>query len=126
MRVLLVEDHGDIVANVCEYLEPLGYKLDCARNGDAGLALAADRKYDAIVLDLTLPGMDGLDVCRRLRRDLHDATPILMLTARRTVEDRIAGFESGADDYIIKPFSLGELDVRLKALFRRSRKNDIR
>ena len=121
MRVLIIEDNPDIVANLYGYLEPLGYTLDCERNGDAGLSAAGRRAYDAIVLDLTLPGMDGLELCQRLRRELRQATPVLMLTARDTLQDKIVGFESGADDYLVKPFLLTELDVRLKALVRRAR-----
>ena len=121
LRVLLVEDNPDILANLYGYLEPLGYTLDSARDGFAGLALAADHAHDAIVLDLMLPGLDGLEVCRRLREELHRDTPVLMLTARDTVEDRILGLRCGADDYLVKPFSLRELDARLHALVRRSR-----
>ena len=121
MRVLIIEDNPDIVANLYGYLEPLGYTLDCARTGDAGLSAAGHAAYDAIVLDLMLPGIDGLELCRRLRQELRQATPVLMLTARDTIQDKIIGFESGADDYLVKPFSLAELNVRLKALVRRAR-----
>lgn len=121
MRVLIIEDNPDIVANLYGFLEPLGYVLDCARNGVAGLARAAEGGHDAIVLDLMLPGLDGLDLCRRLRKELRQATPVLMLTARDTVGNKLEGFESGADDYLIKPFSLVELDARLRALVRRAR-----
>jgi DNA-binding response OmpR family regulator len=121
MRVLIIEDNRDIVANLYAYLEPLGYTLDCAYQGEAGLAAAAQGRFDAIVLDLMLPGIDGIALCKRLRQELHLSTPVLMLTARDTVQDKVLGFESGADDYLVKPFSLAELDVRLKALLRRSR-----
>jgi DNA-binding response OmpR family regulator len=121
MRLLVIEDNPDIVANLHAYLEPLGYRLDYERNGNAGLAAAARGAYDAIVLDLMLPGLDGIELCRRLRRDWHCHTPLLMLTARDTIADKVSGFESGADDYLVKPFSMAELDVRLKALVRRSR-----
>jgi DNA-binding response OmpR family regulator len=121
MRVLIVEDNPDIVANLYGYLEPQGYTLDCARNGWAGLEAAGRGAYDAIVLDLMLPRLDGVELCRRLRRELRRSTPVLMLTARDTLQDKIAGFESGADDYLVKPFLLAELDVRLKALVRRAR-----
>ena len=121
MRVLVIEDNPDIVANLYGYLEPLGYILDSERNGDAGLLSAGRYGYDAIVLDLTLPGIDGLELCRRLRKELRQSTPVLMLTARDTIQDKIGGFESGADDYLVKPFLLAELDVRLKALVRRAR-----
>jgi DNA-binding response OmpR family regulator len=121
LHVLVVEDNPDILANLYGYLEPLGYTLDSARDGFAGLALAADRRHDAIVLDLMLPGLDGIEVCRRLRRELHRDTPVLMLTARDTVDDKVLGLRAGADDYLVKPFSLAELDARLHALIRRSR-----
>lgn len=125
MRVLIIEDNPDIVANLYGFLEPLGYTLDCAASGFAGLACAAEGDYDAIVLDLMLPGLDGLDLCRKLRKDLRQATPVLMLTARDTVQDKLAGFESGADDYLVKPFSLPELDARLQALIRRARNTQV-
>ena len=120
MRLLIIEDNADIVANLYGYFEPLGYVLDTAANGYAGLALAAQHEYDAIVLDLTLPGLDGLTLCRRLRDELQQSVPVLMLTARDTLDDKVAGFDSGADDYLVKPFSLVELEVRLKALVRRA------
>jgi DNA-binding response OmpR family regulator len=121
LRVLIVEDNPDIVANLYGYLEPLGYSLDCARDGVAGLQLAANGSHDAIVLDLMLPGLDGLVLCRRLRQELRRSTPVLMLTARDTVDDKVLGLRSGADDYLVKPFSLSELDARLQALVRRTR-----
>jgi DNA-binding response OmpR family regulator len=120
-HVLIVEDNSDILANLYDYLEPLGYTLDSARDGFSGLALAADGGHDAIVLDLMLPGLDGLELCRRLREELRRDTPVLMLTARDTVEEKILGLRSGADDYLVKPFSLAELDARLQALVRRRR-----
>ena len=121
MRLLIIEDNPDILANLHAYLEPLGYQLDYECNGHAGLAAAARGGHDAIVLDLMLPGLDGIELCRRLRHDCHCHTPVLMLTARDTIADKVSGFESGADDYLVKPFSMAELDVRLKALVRRSR-----
>jgi DNA-binding response OmpR family regulator len=120
-RLLLVEDNPDLLANLYGFLEPLGYLLDSAGNGFAGLALAADHDYDAIVLDVMLPGLDGMSLCERLRGDLRRDTPVLMLTARDTVDDRIRGLRAGADDYLVKPFSMAELDARLQALMRRAR-----
>lgn len=119
MKLLVIEDNPDIVANLFAYLEPMGYALDVARNGLGGLAQAAAGSYDAIVLDLTLPGLDGLDVARRLRKDFRRPTPILMLTARDTIADKVTGFESGADDYLVKPFAPEELAARLRAVSRR-------
>ncbi|XLZ67934.1 response regulator transcription factor [Massilia sp. SR12] len=121
MRILIIEDNKDIVANLYGFLEPKGYVLDTAANGYGGLALAAEQEYDAVVLDVMLPGLNGLEFCRKLRGELGKATPVLMLTARDTLEDKVAGFESGADDYLVKPFSLVELEIRLRALVRRAR-----
>jgi DNA-binding response OmpR family regulator len=119
-HILVIEDNFDILANLHAFLEPLGYVIDSARTGPAGLAQASSRNHDVIVLDLMLPGMDGIDVCRRLRHVLRQATPVLMLTARDALQEKVAGFTAGADDYLVKPFSLVELDVRLKALHRRA------
>jgi DNA-binding response OmpR family regulator len=119
MRVLVIEDNPDIVANLHDFLEPLGYELDAAGSGKAGLGYLRDAPYDVIVLDLMLPGMDGIEVCRQLRTGRQVRTPLLMLTARDTIPDKIAGLEAGADDYLVKPFSLAELEARLKALSRR-------
>lgn len=121
MRILVIEDNADILANLCAYLEPLGHEVDCARDGLAGLAYAEAGTYDAIVLDVMLPRLDGLEVCRRLRQQARLPTPVLMLTARDTLEDKLAGFNSGADDYLVKPFFLEELAARLNSLVTRSR-----
>ncbi|MFP5391760.1 MAG: response regulator transcription factor [Gammaproteobacteria bacterium] len=120
MRILIIEDNPDIVANLYGYLEPKGYALDSAPNGYTGLGLVAQHDYDLIVLDVMLPGMSGLEICHKLRTELHSPTPVLMLTARDTLQDKVAGFDSGADDYLVKPFSLVELEVRVKALVRRA------
>jgi DNA-binding response OmpR family regulator len=121
MRILIIEDNPDIVANLYGFLEPKGYVLDSAANGYGGLGLAAQNDYDAVVLDVMLPGLNGLELCQKLRGELGKSTPVLMLTARDTLEDKVAGFDSGADDYLVKPFSLVELEVRLRALVRRAR-----
>lgn len=120
MRILIVEDNPDILANLYGFLEPKGYTLDSARNGYGGLALASENSYDVIILDVMLPGLNGLELCQKLRSELRTPTPVLMLTARDSVTDKVAGFNSGADDYLVKPYSLAELDVRLKALVRRA------
>lgn len=125
MRILLIEDNPDIVANLFAFFEPKGHHLDSASNGYAGLAFAREHCYDVIVLDVMMPGMNGLEMCRRLRAELLDNTPVLMLTARDTLQDKLTGFDSGADDYLVKPFSLAELDVRLNALVRRARQNSV-
>lgn len=125
MRILIVEDNADVVATLYSYLEPRGYVLDCAANGYGGFALMAQHEYDAIILDIKLPGLDGLALCRRLREELNNDTPVLILSACDTIDDKVAGFESGADDYLSKPFSLVEVDIRLKALVRRARGRNV-
>jgi DNA-binding response OmpR family regulator len=119
MRVLLVEDQHDIAANIWDFLERRGHEVDHCGDGAAGLARARQGGFDAIVLDLGLPRLDGLDLCRTLREAGH-GVPVLMLTARDTLEDIVRGFEHGADDYMVKPFALKELDARLRALHRRA------
>jgi heavy metal response regulator len=119
MRVLLVEDERKISAYVRRGLEEEGYAVDTAYTGREALDWAAAVEFDLIVLDVLLPELDGLAVCRELRR--HGArTPILMLTARDAVEDRVAGLDAGADDYLVKPFAMRELLARLRALTRRA------
>lgn len=120
--VLLVEDNNGIAEMVGEFLERRGYSVDYAGDGVSGLHLAVTGGYDVIVLDLMLPGMDGLDVCRKLRGEAKKATPILMLTARDTLEDKLIGLDAGADDYLVKPFEPRELEARLRALIRRERR----
>ncbi|KEZ78006.1 response regulator transcription factor [Salinisphaera hydrothermalis] len=119
MRVLIVEDDPTLAANLGEYLEEQGDEPDYASDGRIGLQLCATESYDALILDLRLPRLDGISLCRRLRQEQGVNTPILMLTARDTVEDRIEGFEAGTDDYLVKPFSLRELYLRLSAIVRR-------
>ena len=120
MNLLLIEDHADIAANIAEYFEARGVAIDHAFDGPSGLQKAMEGSYDAIVLDLLLPGLDGLSLCRQLRQAGHTRVPVLMLTAKDLLSDKIEGFEAGADDYLVKPFSLAELDARLKALVRRA------
>ena len=119
MRVLLVEDQHDIAANIWDFLERRGHEVDHCGDGATGLARARQGGFDAIVLDLGLPRLDGLDLCRALREAGH-GVPVLMLTARDTLEDILRGFAHGADDYMVKPFALKELDARLRALHRRA------
>jgi DNA-binding response OmpR family regulator len=120
MRVLIIEDNSDLAANVYDFLEARGHTPDAAGDGVTGLHLAVSNDYDVIVLDLMLPGTDGLTVCRKLREEAEQHTPVLMLTAKDTLEDKLAGFRSGADDYLVKPFELRELEARLLALARRA------
>jgi DNA-binding response OmpR family regulator len=121
MNVLIIEDDPAIAANLYDYLEGRGFLVDVAATGTAGLRLALAESWDAILLDLALPGLDGLTLCRRLREEAYRDTPVLMLTAKDTLDDKLAGFGHGADDYLVKPFSLKEVGVRLDALIKRYR-----
>lgn len=118
MRVLVVEDEADLARAVRKALEEEGFAVDAAPDGESGLFNAESWDYDAIVLDLMLPRLDGREVLRRLRQ--KKKTPVLILTARDGVADKVAGLNAGADDYLIKPFDLAELLARLRALIRRS------
>jgi DNA-binding response OmpR family regulator len=120
MRILVIEDNRDILANVLDYLQLKGYRVDGAQAGLRGLQLATTVHYDLIVLDIMLPGMDGYQLCKRLREDARSEVPILMLTARDALEDRLTGLRAGADDYLVKPFALSELVARIEAILRRS------
>jgi DNA-binding response OmpR family regulator len=126
MRVLIIEDNPDIAANLGDYLEDHGHTVDFAGDGVTGLHLAVVNDFDSIVLDLALPGMDGLEVCRKLRSEAGKDTPVLMLTARDRLEDKLAGFETGADDYLVKPFELQEVEARLKVMTARGRRRSPR
>jgi len=119
LRILIVEDNSDIAENIGDYLEAQGHIMDFALDGIGGMHLALTQDYDVIVLDIMLPGMDGLTFCRKLREEGGKHTPVLMLTARDTLSDKLEGFDAGADDYLIKPFALEELAARLGALVRR-------
>ena len=120
-RILLVEDHKNLALAVGTYLESSGFTMDYAYDGLSGLHLATTQRYEVIILDVMLPGIDGLEICRRLRQDLHLSTPILMLTARDQLQDKLSGFQQGADDYLVKPFDMPELEARMVALIRRER-----
>jgi len=123
MRILVIEDNKDILANILDYLELKGYITDCAQDGLSGLHLANTKKFDLIILDIMLPGIDGFQVCQRLRNEGRCETPIIMLTAKDALDDRLRGLNSGADDYLIKPFALSELSARIEAILRRSSGN---
>lgn len=120
MRVLIIEDDRSIATNLYDFLSSSGHTVDAAGDGVTGLHLAVTEPFDAIVLDLGLPGMDGLKLCQKLRTEAQVETPVLMLTARDTLQDKLKGFEHGADDYLVKPFALKELEARLTALHKRS------
>jgi two-component system, OmpR family, response regulator len=119
MRLLIVEDDAKLLRALARGLRHEGYAVDVAEGGEEALALATDTEYDAVVLDLMLPGLDGFAVCESLRRRQR-WMPVLMLTARTSVGDRIRGLDAGADDYLVKPFDFGELLARLRALRRRA------
>jgi DNA-binding response OmpR family regulator len=119
VRVLIIEDDPVIAANLYDYLEGRGHTVDAAPDGVTGLHLAVSEPFDCILLDLGLPGMDGGTLCRRLREEARKDTPVLMITARDTLEAKLQGFEQGADDYLVKPFALKEVEARLTALYKR-------
>jgi len=120
MRLLVIEDNRQLVANLFDYFESRGHVLDVAPDGVTGLHLAVSQSYDALILDWMLPRMEGPEVLRRLRADHGSEVPVIMLTARDELPDKIAGFRAGADDYLTKPFALPELEVRLEALMVRA------
>ena len=121
MHILIVEDDPDLSSVIGAFFEARGHVVDYAQDGPMGLQLAQSRAPDAMVLDLMLPGIPGLDLCRRLRESTAPGVPILMLTARDTLEDKLKGFKAGADDYLVKPFSMLELEARLLALHQRDK-----
>ncbi len=122
MRILVVEDTIDIAANIGDYLEIKGHEVDFAYHGQAALALLKQSQFDVIVLDIMMPGIDGLTLCKLLRNQFCLDIPILFLTARDSLEDKLTGFEVGGDDYLVKPFALEELHCRLQALCTRGRR----
>lgn len=119
MRLLLIEDEKRLVAFLRKGLREESYVVDVATNGKEGLEMAMSAEYDLVILDIALPVMDGLTVCRTMRERGKSATPVLMLTARDRVEDRVTGLDAGADDYLVKPFEFDELLARIRALLRR-------
>ena len=120
-RVLIVEDNKDIALLLVDFFTDRNQIVDYAHDGLTGLHLAASNDYDAIILDLSLPGIDGIELCQQLRAIKHSTVPILMLTARDTINDKLTGFSAGADDYLVKPFDLLEVYARIQALWRRTR-----
>jgi two-component system OmpR family response regulator len=118
MRILVIEDEVKIATAIKRGLEMHGHAVDMVHDGDTGYSYAGDPSYDVIILDRMLPGMDGVELCRRIRED-GISTPVLMLTAKGTIGDKVEGLNSGADDYLVKPFSFDELTARVRALLRR-------
>ena len=126
MRILIIEDNPDIAGNIGDFLELQGHLTDFAGDGVLGLQLATENTFDAIILDINMPRMDGFEVCRRLREEYQLDTPVLMLTARDSLADKVTGFQMGAWDYLVKPFELQELQMRLDALKLRKAPNHAR
>jgi len=125
MNLLLLEDNVAIASSLGEYLEAMGCRVDYAYSAKASLELVKNNNYDVLILDISMPGMSGLEACVEMRTVLQVATPVLFLTARDTLEDKLVGFASGADDYLVKPFSPEELLCRLQALHLRGPRRDI-
>lgn len=120
MRILVIEDEPKVGKAVCDGLQNEGYEVELAQTGEDGFFLASSRPFDAIVLDVLLPGRDGIEVLQALRRR-NLRTPVLCLTAKDAIEDRVSGLDAGADDYLVKPFAFPELSARLRALLRRGK-----
>lgn len=123
LSILIIEDNAQLAANLYDYLEACGHSLDAAPDGLSGLHLASSRDYDAILLDWNLPRLDGLSVLRRLRGEAKKKVPVIMLTARDQLADKIDGFEAGLDDYLVKPVALPEIEVRLRSLVSRRKQS---
>ena len=124
-QVLLVEDNDELAGSVADYLTALGYDVDFAYNGAAGLQLLENNRYDLAIFDVAMPKMSGLDLCQKLRNELFSPIPVIFLTARDTLDDKKLGFQAGADDYLVKPFALEELHLRLQALLSRGPRRDV-
>lgn len=123
LRVLIVEDNIALAQNLDDYLNGQNYILDFASDGLTALNLIANNTYDVIALDIDLPGVSGFEICNRLRSDLQSNTPVIMMTASGEIESKIEAFQFGADDYIVKPFQLRELQLRIDALYKRSNRS---
>ncbi len=121
MRVLIVEDSIQIAANIGEFLEIKGHSVDFCYSGQAALELLSDNQFDVMILDIMMPGLDGLSTCKKIRQQGQEQLPILFLTARDTLEDKLAGFAAGGDDYLVKPFALQELLARITAITSRAK-----
>src|SRR5690606_40025608 len=119
IRMLIVEDHAGLATNLYEFFCDDRYILDFASDGLTALHLIATNDYDVIVLDVMLPGLSGFEICRRIRRDIQSSTPVIIMTSKDQLQDKEEGFSVGADDYLVKPFNLRELQLRVDALYRR-------
>lgn len=119
LKILFVEDHKPLLDNLSEFFHDQHYETDFAADGLTALHLLATQDYDVIVLDVMLPGVSGISLCERIRKDLNKATPVILLTALDSIDDKIKGFTTGADDYLTKPFDMRELELRIKAVSKR-------
>lgn len=124
LSILIIEDNAQLAANLYDYLAACGHHLDAAPDGLSGLHLASSKDYDAILLDWNLPRLDGLTVLRRIRQEAKKKVPIIMLTARDQLADKIDGFEGGLDDYLVKPVALPEIEIRLRSLVNRLKQSE--
>lgn len=125
MKILVVEDNQQIMETICDFLELKGHQVDCAYHGEAALTILQQQHFNIIIMDIMMPKLDGVQTVTKLRRDYHVNTPILFLTARDHLDDKLAAFEAGGDDYLIKPFAMEELLVRLEALSKRGLRQDV-
>ncbi|WP_194437973.1 response regulator transcription factor [Vibrio fluminensis] len=125
MKILIVDDSHNVAETIADYLELEGMTIDCAYHGEAALNLVAQNHYDVIIMDIMMPKIDGVSAVKRLRKELFCNTPILFLTAKDSLEDKVAAFEAGGDDYLLKPFAMQELSLRLRALASRGPRQDI-
>ncbi|MDY0978024.1 response regulator transcription factor [Massilia sp. CFBP9012] len=121
LSILIIEDNAGLAANIYDYLEACGHHPDAAPDGESGLGLLAINRYDAIVLDWMMPRMDGMTMLGRLRQDMKSRIPVIVLTAKDQLEHKLHGFLTGADDYVVKPVALAELEIRLRVLVQRTR-----
>ncbi|MBZ6073391.1 response regulator transcription factor [Aeromonas schubertii] len=124
MKIVVVEDNPQVAETILDYLELAGHTVDCAYHGQAALQLLAQQRFDVIIMDVMMPRLDGLTAVARLREQ-GIATPVIFLTARDALEDKLAGFRAGGDDYLVKPFAMEELEVRLQALYLRGPRSDV-
>lgn len=125
MKILIVDDSHNVAETIADYLELEGMTIDCAYHGEAALKLAAKQHYDVIIMDIMMPKVDGITAVKKLRQEQFCNTPILFLTAKDSLDDKVAAFEAGGDDYLLKPFAMRELSLRVKALASRGPRQDI-
>nr|WP_086939772.1 response regulator transcription factor [Thaumasiovibrio occultus] len=125
MKILVVDDNHNVAETITDYLELEGMTVDCAYHGEAALQLVAQDHFDVIIMDIMMPKLDGINAVKRLREELYCSTPILFLTAKDTLDDKVDAFTAGGDDYLLKPFAMQELCLRIRALANRGPRQDI-